>query len=215
MSDAKLSSTQHRARPGDHLGRVAAYFGFKSYASLWNDTGNADLRAQRHNPNILAQGDWIYVPKLELREVDRATEQRHRFRAELHPLELRLVLQSPDGKPSPDKPTDVVLDGKPIPFDAPAPGRVTVVVEPMSDRCLVRLAAREIVGRIGFLEPVSVVAGYRARLTNLGYDAGENDDPKDSRLRSAVEEFQCDHGLVVDGKCGRDTQARLAAVHGC
>ena len=32
---------------------------------------------------------------------------------------------------------------------------------------------------------------------------------------SAIEEFQCDHGLVVDGKCGPATQAKLKQVHGC
>jgi murein L,D-transpeptidase YcbB/YkuD len=32
---------------------------------------------------------------------------------------------------------------------------------------------------------------------------------------SAVEEFQCDHGLTVDGKCGPATQARLKQAHGC
>lgn len=32
---------------------------------------------------------------------------------------------------------------------------------------------------------------------------------------SAVEEFQCDHGLVVDGECGPATQAKLKQVHGC
>jgi hypothetical protein len=32
---------------------------------------------------------------------------------------------------------------------------------------------------------------------------------------SAVEEFQCDHGLGVDGKCGPATQAKLKQIHGC
>jgi peptidoglycan hydrolase-like protein with peptidoglycan-binding domain len=34
-------------------------------------------------------------------------------------------------------------------------------------------------------------------------------------FRSAVEEFQCDHGLTVDGDCGAQTQAKLLSVHGC
>jgi len=31
---------------------------------------------------------------------------------------------------------------------------------------------------------------------------------------SAVEEFQCDNGLTVDGDCGPNTQAKLKEVHG-
>jgi hypothetical protein len=37
----------------------------------------------------------------------------------------------------------------------------------------------------------------------------------DLRFRSAVEEFQCNHGLSVDGKCGPITQAKLKSVYGC
>jgi hypothetical protein len=44
---------------------------------------------------------------------------------------------------------------------------------------------------------------------------GKKDDETRALFLSAVEEFQCDHGLVVDGKCGPTTQAKLKQVHGC
>ena len=34
-------------------------------------------------------------------------------------------------------------------------------------------------------------------------------------LESAVEEFQCDNNLTVDGICGPVTQAKLKQVAGC
>jgi peptidoglycan hydrolase-like protein with peptidoglycan-binding domain len=34
-------------------------------------------------------------------------------------------------------------------------------------------------------------------------------------LRSAVEEFQIDHGLTPDGKWGPSFQAKLKEVYGC
>lgn len=40
-------------------------------------------------------------------------------------------------------------------------------------------------------------------------------DALELRFRSAVEEFQCDNGLTVDGKCGPNTQAKLKLIHGC
>ena len=45
--------------------------------------------------------------------------------------------------------------------------------------------------------------------------AGPIDTVDEKLLASAVEEFQCDHGLTVDGKCGSLTQAKLKKVHGC
>ena len=59
-------------------------------------------------------------------------------------------------------------------------------------------------------------SGQQERLRNLGYlaDPLPGDDPEEL-FRIAVEEFQCDHKLAVDGKCGPATQAKLRDVHGC
>ena len=48
----------------------------------------------------------------------------------------------------------------------------------------------------------------------MGYFAGTADDPDDMRIKSAVEQFQCDCGLTVDGDCGPQTQTELHKVHG-
>src|SRR5579863_1672052 len=45
--------------------------------------------------------------------------------------------------------------------------------------------------------------------------SGGKDDEKKEQFRSAIEEFQCDHDLKVDGLCGPVTQAKLKQVHGC
>jgi peptidoglycan hydrolase-like protein with peptidoglycan-binding domain len=42
-----------------------------------------------------------------------------------------------------------------------------------------------------------------------------HDNEAQQQFRSAVEEFQCDHDLTVDGICGPTTQAKLKQVHGC
>ena len=67
---------------------------------------------------------------------------------------------------------------------------------------------------IGHLDPVTTVSGQEARLNNLGYRAGIGGDVSTPVFRSAVEEFQCDEKLTVDGACGPATQAKLRSVHG-
>jgi hypothetical protein len=75
--------------------------------------------------------------------------------------------------------------------------------------------------KIGDLDPVDKTPGQKARLNNLGYFAGPLEEKKGEEKEnktlflSAIEEFQCDHGLAVDGKCGPATQAKLKQVHGC
>ncbi len=214
MSDDKVTPADHVARLGDHLGRVAATFGFRSYGPLWNHPDNEKLRARRANPHILAEGDSIHVPELIDQEVDRPTEQRHRFRVELHPLEVRLSLRKWTGKARTDEVKEVLLDGRPAPFTLLRAGAIAVPVGELTDRVTIKTAGGEFTGRVGFLQPVDTEAGQRGRLTNLGYQAGDSNDPKQIDFRSAVEEFQCDAGLVVDGVVGPVTRAKLVAAHG-
>lgn len=69
------------------------------------------------------------------------------------------------------------------------------------------------------LEPlpdVSTPEGQRIRLDNLGYVPVFHDEPEQDGVPSAwaIEEFQCEHELAVDGDCGPNTQAKLVEVHG-
>ena len=57
-------------------------------------------------------------------------------------------------------------------------------------------------------------SGQVGRLENLGYHAGSGTPEEERLFRRAVEEFQCDHKLAVDGVCGPQTQAKLEEVHG-
>jgi len=68
--------------------------------------------------------------------------------------------------------------------------------------------------QIGRLDPVDTVSGQRARLRNLGYLVDLEGEDEDADLRTAIEEFQCDHALAVDGRCGPATQAKLRDLHG-
>jgi len=202
-------------RVGEHVSRLAAQHGFRSFGPLWDDPGNLELRRKRVTPHILAEGDTVKIPPLNVREVDRPTDQRHRFRAQMHSLVARLEFKTWDNKPEKEAPKEVLVDGKPTPFKAEKPGVIEVPVTGTTDRCTVRFAATAPVSRLGFLQSVATLAGVRERLNNLGYLAGDTEDPANLRFRSAVEEYQCDHGLVVDGKLGPKTRSSLSKTHGC
>ena len=205
----------HSIRRGDHLSRVAAQRGFRSYQPLWDHPANLTLRKERGSPHILADGDLVAIPDLNLREVDRGTDARHRFIAELHPLVIRLDLRQWDGRVVEAKPTEALLDGKAGPFTTPKPGSIEVPVGPNVARVTLKLPDREVSVRLGFLQPAKTIGGVRERLNNLGYFAGDVDDPKNLDFRSAVEEFQCDQKLSVDGVVGPATRARLVKAYGC
>lgn len=205
---------QHPIAPGDHLSRVAAQRGFRGYPPLWDDPANRALRAKHPNPHILAAGDVVTVPALEVREVDRATEQRHRFKVTVPELVVRLALRRWDGAPMESLPAEVLVDGRARPTMV-GKGTLQLPIGPNDDRITMTVDGIEVTVRIGHLQPIDTAAGVRERLNNLGYDAGDDDGLQTLQFRSAVEEFQCDRGLTVDGKVGPATRAALARAHGC
>jgi peptidoglycan hydrolase-like protein with peptidoglycan-binding domain len=75
----------------------------------------------------------------------------------------------------------------------------------------------EIALRLGYLAPVTELAGVRARLTNLGFAPGrdDDDDDDDAQTRDAVREFQLEHGLAATGELDDGTRDALRRAHGC
>ena len=205
---------------GDHLSKIAKENGFPDYHIIWDHPNNSVLKDKRKNPNVLFPGDQVFVPDKEEKQESGNTEKRHIFEVKKEPLKLRLVLEDYLEKPIANAPHALLVEGevgqqttdgkghieRDIPLDAE---EATLVIRgdetPFADV--------PIPVKIGHLDPEEALSGQLARLNNLGYSPGDGTD--DEAFESAVEEFQCDNGLTVDGKCGPITQAKLKKVHGC
>lgn len=205
---------------GDHISKIAKENGFPDYHTIWDHPNNADLKKQRDNPNVLNPGDMLFIPDKEQKEESGNTEKRHTFVVKREPLKLRLVLEDMYEKPVANAQKALLVesdvdqqntDGKGhIERDIPRDAQDSTLVirgEPS------HFADIPIPVKIGSLDTVDTFAGQLARLNNLGYFPGDGSD--EDAFESAVEEFQCDNHLVVDGICGPKTQAKLKEVHGC
>ena len=206
---------------GDHLAGIAARFGFVDYRSIWDHPENSALKKKRINPNILYPGDRLFVPTREHKEHAGATARRHRFRAKTPSLRLRIVLKNMTGKPLAGLECSLVIEGKPEVLVSNSDGLIEQRIAP-ADR-MARLQFKDdttpfgtrVAVHIGELDPVATPSGQIARLTNLGYFLGDPQQPDDMDVKSAIEEFQCEHPpLKVDGVCGAATQAKLQEAHG-
>ena len=220
---------------GEYLAQIARANGFASYKPIWEAPENSDLKEKRKNPNILLPGDKLFIPDKETREESVATDQKHRFEARVEKLILRVMLMGLKKEPLAGHECALVVEGdseqittggdgkleKTIPATAGA-GKLTDRGKPGPGLRV----EREIPLKIGNLDPVTEISGQIGRLNNLGYLAGDLPDhalaPEEEDLLrhapeflSAVEEFQCDFGLKVDGMCGKNTQSKLVEVHGC
>ena len=216
----------HTVVQGEHLSSIARKYGLASYKTIWDHAQNAELKKQRQNPNVILPGDRLFIPDREEREESGGTEKRHRFQVKTEKLTLRLVLEDLYGKPIANASCELRVENDVFELTTSGQGKIEQDIKPTDERAFLTIKdpqtpvnEMQIPIMIGHLDPVEEVSGQKARLNNLGYFAGplegKSDEENQARFLSAIEEFQCDHGLLVDGKCGPQTQAKLKQVHGC
>jgi Putative peptidoglycan binding domain len=219
--------TRHEVTQGEHVARIAEQCGFADYRSIWNHPDNAELKKTRQNPNVLFPSDVVMIPDRATAEYSRPTDERHTFRKLAKPLALNLKLERAYDGPVAGTPCELSTGPAQVSLTTDGDGRIGNEIPKTAESA--RLVVRETIQgkngaipaideldlRIGWMDPVEERSGQIARLTNLGYYRGSLDQVDEAELLSAIEEFQCEHSLTVDGKCGPATQAKLKEVHGC
>jgi N-acetylmuramoyl-L-alanine amidase len=130
-------------------------------------------------------------------------------------LTLRLLIKDFNEQPIINTACTLEVEGAAYQLTTNANGQIQQQISASARTGRLRILDLELPIQIGHLDPVEEVSGQQARLNNLGYDAGEVGEEDEAKLRSALEEFQCDQSFTVDGICDPQTQARLLEVHGC
>jgi hypothetical protein len=212
----------HTITQGEHLAGVAAENGFLDYTIVWDHPDNAALRQQRGNPNVLLPGDRVYIPDKTQGPENGNTSQRHKFVVDYKQLRLRLHLEDSYEKPVANALCAVTLDDRTIQIVTDENGKLELPISPETKRCTLRISGSQtpfadetMAVNLGHLDPEDSLSGQLSRLNNLGYFPGVSGNSDAPEFVSAVQEFQCDQGLIIDGKLGPVTQAKLKQVHGC
>jgi|HubBroStandDraft_4_1064222.scaffolds.fasta_scaffold03438_3 hypothetical protein len=212
----------YTVKQGDHLSKIAKDNGFTDYTVIWDHPNNSDLKKQRQNPNILLPGDQLFIPDMEQKQESGATDKKHTFTVDKKTLKLRLVLEDFYEKPIAGAQCALLVDGQVYQLTTDGNGKLEqeIPLDAKEGTLTIRgdqtpFANEVLPIRIGHLDPVEEISGQVGRLNNLGYSAGKIDGSDEQAFSSAVQEFQCDNGLTVDGICGAQTQAKLKQVCGC
>jgi N-acetylmuramoyl-L-alanine amidase len=212
----------YTVQQGDHLSSIAKDNGFTDYTIIWNHPKNAVLKNKRQNPNILLPGDEIFIPDMEEKQESGATDKKHTFKVDKTTLKLRLVLEDIYEKPIAGAQCALLIDGQVYQLTTDGNGKLEQEIPLDAKEGVLTIRgdqtpfANEVLPiKIGHLDPIDEVSGQVARLNNLGYFAGPVDGSDTDAFNSAVQEFQCDNSLTVDGDCGPQTQSKLKQVYGC
>ena len=215
-------AANHVVAQGEHLSAIISEYGFHDYTIVWDHPNNAQLKAQRENPNVLLPGDSVYIPDKEQKQEPGSTSARHKFQVKQQKLMLRLVLEDIYEKPIANASCVLTVDQRQFQLTSDGKGKIEHEIPADAQSCTLTIGGDQtpyggetLTVQIGHLDPIDSLSGQRARLNNLGYAAGASEDPSDPMFLSAVEQFQCDQKITVDGKIGPATQAKLKSVHGC
>ncbi len=206
----------HVIAEGDHIVRLAYGQGMRDPMLIWADAANEALRAKRADPGVLAVGDTVHVPDGPVWVFDDLhTGQEHTVVVDLAVGRLRVRLRHPSDAARAGKPASVLVDGEEKLLATESDGLLEIEIGPFTREVAVSIDGRDYVLEVARLAPPDTLDGVRARLANLGYAPGPlTGKADDYLLRSAVEEFQHDHGSGVDGIPGPKTQQLLAEAHG-
>ena len=217
----------HEVQQGEHLSGIALDYGFPDFTPIWNHPQNAELKQKRENPHVLLPGDKVFVPDKTAKEYSRPADNQHTFEVLTKPLFLKLELRREYDDPIANTPCDLVVGSDTFALTSDGKGKLQQKISKKAHGASLRIKdklqlhdseipfERLLTIRIGDLNPADQPSGQVARLANLGYYRGSIDKVDPDEFKSAVEEFQCENGLTVDGKVGPQTQAKLKTVHGC
>lgn len=207
---------EHVVEQGEHLASVAAQHGFRDLATVWEHPDNAPLKEQRGDFNVLAPGDVIALPEPEPKEVSIATRATHRFVVvRRSTLSLRVRLLDLAGKPVASTACTVSVDGAELEATTDADGVLEQPIIPETRVVTVTLGALSYELRVGWLDPPDTLAGIAARLSALGYPAGDPDEPDEEQLAFAADLFCFDQGLPVRGELDATLSGALSGAFGC
>jgi Putative peptidoglycan binding domain/LysM domain len=205
----------HTVAQGECLSSIAERYGF-FWETLWNDPGNAPLRARGRNPNTLLPGDVVQVPEKKVTAYERPTGARHTWRVKGVPVKLRMVLTWNEAPRANERYT-LDVDGAVMVGATDGDGRIELTIPPGAARGRLRVGDGDRQETydlaLGHLDPVEDLRGVQARLNNLGFACGAPSGTLDDATRAALGAFQARAGLTPTGEADDATRDRLRQAH--
>lgn len=206
----------HVVQPGDSTTGLA-YRGGLFWESVWNHSKNSDLKQKREKPNVLAEGDEIFIQDLEKGSESCATETKHRFRRKGIPEKLNVRLTDHRDKPYADKPYTLEIDGTRTEGTLDGDGWLRVSIPPDAKVALLKVGKHgDLVRRtlqLGHLDPIDLLTGVQARLKNLGLYTGLIDGQESDALKRAAARFRAKNKLPESDEINNEFRDKLKEIH--
>jgi Putative peptidoglycan binding domain len=122
----------HTVKAGECMAQLAAFYGFASWKTLYDDPGNEALRKKRPNPNLLAPGDVVTIPDKKPKELEVKAGASHRFKVALPKAKLRIYLRGLVGEKLAAAKYKLEIDGKTLEGTTDGEGLLELSIPPQA-----------------------------------------------------------------------------------
>lgn len=205
--------TEHTIEQGESILSLAFQYGLFPN-TIWNHPANTELKNKRKNMNILLPGDVVTIPDKQLKEYDKPTDKKHKFRRKGTPALFRLQVFDHE-KPRANQSYTLIIDG--TIYDGKTNGEGVlqhhIAPDARSGELTIGEDRQVILLSFGHLDPLSEITGIQKRLGNLGFDCGEPSEELNDATREALRLFQKRFNLPVTGEADKATTDKLAEMH--
>ncbi len=216
MTASEAEGSVHVVAQGDTMISIALAHEYQDWETIWNHAQNAELRANR-NPQVLHEGDEVFVPTKVPKKFRCMTGQVHTFRLKTMPTFFSLNVRDESGEPYADCRYILKVENETFEGRTNGDGLVNHEVKPTDLQGELKVWIREDPEEImiwdveiGHLDPVTEITGVQARLNNLGYPAGEVTGEMNAQTKEALEAFQSHIGYdPPTGELDEKTQQAL------
>lgn len=205
----------HSISGGDSVESVAFDNGLY-WPTVWDHPANATLRSLRKDqPNILQEGDQLFIPDVTAKEVEKTVDARYRFRRKGVPTQIKVRFTMHGDQPRADIGFSMTAGKHTSTGRTDADGWIQFSAMPdVRTGTLTLETGERYEFDIGTIRPASSIDGVQRRLRNLGNYDGPLDGTLNDALRVALRRFQAVCGLPVTGKPDRATVAEIESRHG-
>lgn len=198
----------YKVQQGDCIFSIAFEKGFFA-DTIWSHSNNKELNEARKDPNVLMPGDVVHVPDKRLKELNKPTNEVHKFRVKNTPKTFRIQIMRAD-VPVRDMEYVLAVDGVESTGKTSNEGWIRASILPDAKKAKLSLKeGQKFELDLGHLNPVDEVSGAQGRLKSMGYYKGSLDGDLDDETKDALKTFQASNDIDVTGELDDKTRSAL------
>ena len=194
----------------DSILSIAKQNGFW-WSTVWNHPNNSPLKTLRKKPEVLQEGDQVYVPKPEPKKESKPNEAYHKFKLKGEQAKFKIRLMMMD-EPRANEDYTIIIDGVIKNGKTDGNGMIETDIPNDAKGGVLNLQGgkEQLPISIGRLDPNDSPTGVRQRLASLGYRPETDSAPADTMPADTLKLFQRKYKLT---EYDAATRSKLQELH--